>query len=53
LKANQITLQLIALKNGDEAVVRILDKGYVTDKEYKKLLKAYSKTQLLHIKLVN
>jgi hypothetical protein len=31
-------------------VVRVLDKGYVTDKEYKKLLKAYSKTQLLQQK---
>jgi hypothetical protein len=31
LKANQITIAVdaLALKNGDEAVVRILDKGYV------------------------
>jgi hypothetical protein len=51
----------VALKNNDETVVRILDKGYVTDKEYKKLLKVYSKNPTFatengddfHIKLVN
>jgi copper chaperone CopZ len=63
LKANPnyIAVDALALKNGDEAVVRILDKGYVTDKEYKKLLKAYSKNPTFateneddfHIKLVN
>lgn len=44
----------------EEVVVRILDKGYVTDKEHKKLLKAYSKIATFalnneedfHIKLV-
>jgi copper chaperone CopZ len=45
----------------EEVVVRILDKGYVTEKEHKKLLKAYSKTatfalnneEYFHIKVVN
>lgn len=57
---NYISVETLALKNNDDAVVRILDKGYVTDKEYKKLLKTYSKSTTFtaenennyHVKLV-
>lgn len=46
LKVDQATYTFIDIKNPvahAEAKYRVLDKGYVTQKEYKKLLKTYSK----------
>jgi copper chaperone CopZ len=63
LKANSnyILIENKEAKSSSEVVVKVFDKGYVTDKEFKKLLKSYSKTATFavnneadyHIKIVN
>lgn len=58
---NYILADAKEINSNDVAVVRILDKGYVTEKEHKKLLKTYSKTATyalnneddFHIKILN
>jgi len=59
--SNYILIEANEAKSNNEVVVRIFDKGYVTEKEYKKLLKSYSKTATYalnneadyHIKIIN
>lgn len=59
--SNYILIETEAPKSNNEVVVKIFDKGYVTAKEHKKLLKSYSKIETFalnneadyHIKIVN
>ena len=59
--SNYILIETKEAKSNSEVVVKVFDKGYVTEKEYKKLLKSYSKTATFavnneadyHIKIVN
>lgn len=58
---NYILVNAVILKNTDQAIVKVLDKGYVTEKEYKKSLNAYAKDATFsiekeddfHVKLIN